>query len=475
MYKQLISMISFRAKRFIVVTFALIGFGASAFSQNTVTESDPLKLFSQDTLQEEMPQVAIIDPNEDIGQRIMVNRWHQNWEFSGRVGTQGYMGEYCLDVFRLKDWWVMPAVDFTVSKWGTRAIGLSAGFTYSPFKSLYLVNGKEDLDASFAKSTDKVYGPNSNFKVATGSMGNIYASMIVNLTDVLFGFNPQRFCDIEGTIGGGMIFPLSENKYKKLCCSSFNAALISKINLSRHLSFDVSVRGTLHDDWFNGVNHFTSGDENNLSVDATIGLTAGLSYKFDFLTKGERKSGKKRVNNEGWTTVNEVVTYTQPYKKVEKKAEVAQANANVMAVALVDANKKIDDFNDRGPKILKDTVIFYNNVTYRQLVNFKIDTWDITNREKINILFASQFMKANPKYKFGIFGYADKQTSNPEHNQMLSEKRCEAVYKMLINEFGVNPDQLVITASGGVDYMFFNDPQCSRSVEIYALLTDEDD
>ena len=52
---------------------------------------------------------------------------------------------------------------------------------------------------------------------------------------------------------------------------------------------------------------------------------------------------------------------------------------------------------------------------------------------------------------------------------MLSEKRSEAVYNTLVNEFGVDPAQLVVDAKGGVDYMFYNEKELSRCVLITAI------
>ena len=109
-------------------------------------------------------------------------------------------------------------------------------------------------------------------------------------------------------------------------------------------------------------------------------------------------------------------------------------------------------------------------VKYRQIVNFVIDRWEISNREKVSIMLAAEVMKALPETKFSVIGYADMQTSYPEHNKMLSENRAAAVKKVLVEEFGIPESQLLVNDEGGVDYMFYFDPQCSRSVMIEALL-----
>ena len=46
------------------------------------------------------------------------------------------------------------------------------------------------------------------------------------------------------------------------------------------------------------------------------------------------------------------------------------------------------------------------------------------------------------------------------------EGRAQNVYDILVNQFGVPASQLVKDSKGGVDYMYFNDEQMSRSVII---------
>ena len=65
---------------------------------------------------------------------------------------------------------------------------------------------------------------------------------------------------------------------------------------------------------------------------------------------------------------------------------------------------------------------------------------------------------------YTITGYADAVTGNKEINDRLSKARAEAVFNCLVNEFGVNPNQLRVDYKGGVDNMFYNDPSLSRAV-----------
>jgi len=69
---------------------------------------------------------------------------------------------------------------------------------------------------------------------------------------------------------------------------------------------------------------------------------------------------------------------------------------------------------------------------------------DSTGRSEINGY--SQFLKENPAYKVTVIGYTDS-TASEEHNQKLSQRRAEAVKKILIEQ-GVAADRLSSMGEG---------------------------
>ena len=102
-------------------------------------------------------------------------------------------------------------------------------------------------------------------------------------------------------------------------------------------------------------------------------------------------------------------------------------------------------------------------------INFIVDRWDLVKRELINLQSVAGIMKSTPNTKYLLVGYADKQTATPSHNLMLSKNRVESVYNTLVNEYGVDPEQLTTDYKGGVDYMFYNEKELSRCVMISAI------
>ena len=81
-------------------------------------------------------------------------------------------------------------------------------------------------------------------------------------------------------------------------------------------------------------------------------------------------------------------------------------------------------------------------------VSFIIDKYNITDIQKKNVEAVANYIKAHDDVNVVVTGYADVQTAYPAYNMKLSERRAKAVYNMLVNEFGVDPDRLRMDYKG---------------------------
>ncbi len=81
-------------------------------------------------------------------------------------------------------------------------------------------------------------------------------------------------------------------------------------------------------------------------------------------------------------------------------------------------------------------------------VRFTLNSSKISKIENVNVYNVAEWLKANPEQNVTIAGYADKDTGTSEYNMALSKRRAQAVYDALVNEYGINPDRLSITAEG---------------------------
>ena len=140
-------------------------------------------------------------------------------------------------------------------------------------------------------------------------------------------------------------------------------------------------------------------------------------------------------------------------------------------------NAEIDRLNGEINRLLAENEALKNRqpetkvvtntqtVTFPYLVNFVIGTADVANREKVNLETVAQMIKATPDKKYNVVGYADKQTGSEEMNTQLAKNRAQNVYDIL-KQYGVSANSLVLDSKGGVDVMYLDDPQLSRSVII---------
>ena len=195
------------------------------------------------------------------------------------------------------------------------------------------------------------------------------------------------------------------------------------------------------------------------------------------------ENGMALNSGQPWVTGVDVGNYPQPRTymvgvNVKFKDRDREAKKAVAAVAPVVDNSEINRLNGeidrlraendklRNQKPEKEVVYSKDIVTFPYLVNFTVNTTDVVNREKVNLETIAQMIKATPSKKYSVVGYADMQTGTAEGNTILAQGRAQNVYDILVNQYGVNPSQLVKDSKGGVDYMYFNDEQLSRSVII---------
>ncbi|MBR0275279.1 MAG: SusC/RagA family TonB-linked outer membrane protein [Prevotella sp.] len=148
---------------------------------------------------------------------------------------------------------------------------------------------------------------------------------------------------------------------------------------------------------------------------------------------------------------------------VTDNSEIDRLNGEVNK--LRDENEQL---KNRKPEVVEKekVVVDKQMVTYPHYVNFAIGKANVSDSETINLQYVAEMIKSVPDKKFCIAGYADKQTGNDEVNTRLSKERAQNVYNILTQQYGIPASQLTLDAKGGVDTMFLNNPDLSRSVII---------
>lgn len=441
-------------KLILVVSILLIGIGSMA-NNETKTQLDSAIAVEQDSL-------------------MLANAFTKNWEFGFMAGAQAYLAEYqrlfSRGYFNPKDWW-MPGLDLYIQKWASPVFGIGIGLNVAGYTGIYKPGDAKT--ATFMRESDPLYRTDrGDFHRAYGAYANLFAKANFDLTNLFWGYKPKRIFDWSGYLGGGVIIPVSHvNKYYPVG-ASFNAGLNFMFRLSRSWRIGFAIRGALISDTFNGIGYTSSLDIKNIPLDGMLGLTVGASYKFGFVDRKNTKTGN--VASYEWVSVTTAAATSAAVAKgiladideavAEKDAAISDAKGK-----LSESEQRIGELQEKNRELTAKLSEASASKPYWAIITFAIDRWAIKNTEKAKILAAADYIKSCPDVKFVIRGFADKQTATKPHNEMLSKNRANAVKDVLVKEFGVNPEQLEIEYHGGVDYMFFEDEKCSRSVIISSL------
>ena len=75
-------------------------------------------------------------------------------------------------------------------------------------------------------------------------------------------------------------------------------------------------------------------------------------------------------------------------------------------------------------------------------VNFNMDSYAIPYSAYTNGVNIRDFAYTHPDAKFDLYGSADLGTGTTEHNHWLANKRVEAVFKLLIRNYGISPNRI---------------------------------
>ena len=431
-------------KLFVLIAAAAFIAPASVFAQDVkVTKTEDENTI---TLVEETPTATgkvvtttILEKNS-----VFTNGFWHNWQVSAGLGTQVFYGDNDWKVAKkVPEMLAFPTIDLYLTKWASPSFGVGLGVNWAPFKGLYQSNPvwqntKRDIVANFIPEKKELYTKadgkyaSEQLAVQKGSYLDVFALAHADLMNIFGGYKPSRVFDIDAYAGGGVIFGFCDSG--NIHDVSFNAGLMNTFRLTEQLRLLLNIRGALIGDAFDGEAYMNEPTKEhwlkNHKFDGIVGATLGLTYNI----------GKEYSK---WRLAERTSVYQYDKEVIEKILK---------DTVYVDVPKPMPEVPE---------VWFH--------INFVIDRWDLSKKELVNINAVADLIKSTPNTKYLVCGYADKQTATPAHNLMLSENRANAVYDALVNEFGVNPDQLVKDWKGGVDYMFYNMKELSRCAMITSI------
>lgn len=298
-----------------------------------------------------------------------------------------------------------PGASVAIGKWFTPGLGL-----------------RTKLQGIWGKHIYSDQNDGNGFKYWT-----LNEQAMFNLSNLLFGYNPNRVWNLIPFAGAG----ISRNCQINFYSMQLSVGLHSTWRLNRHLNIYLEGGWNRIEDDFSGRNGNTMKNDDGQArgwedkdnhVYAELGLTFNL--------------GKAT-----WDKVPDV----------DAIKALSQSQIDALNAQLNDANAE----NARLKKMLANQKPVENK-TVREFVNTPVSVFFNINKSKIasqkdlvNVEALAKYAKDN-NAKLQVNGYADSATGSAPYNQTLSEARAKTVADELV-KMGVSRDQIETAGKGGVD------------------------
>ncbi len=251
----------------------------------------------------------------------------------------------------------------------------------------------------------------------------------------------------------------------------FTGGIMAEYYATKHLSLFASLelafaRGSLDDFNYNLDAGMRRVDLiPSLYFGAKLNLLKSVN-KFDPYSK---KSSREKVNHEflAFGSRNTLSSLQGRIERLNNQIDSVQNLSDknaVDAAKLDDMGKERDSLQHRldsletygvisQPANVIEELLLANEelglpatVVYYQLDKYDIDYNGMKKLQK----FAKELNNLDDTLEYYVIGAADSITGSIPHNQWLSERRCEAAYNMLVNEFDVSSNQLLLMPVGGI-------------------------
>ena len=421
-----------------------------------------LSMASALSAQQATDSVYTVEVKDASKYRVETNLFGANWYAGIGVGGQMYFGDHDKQM-RLQDR-ITPNFEAYFGKWFTPGLGVRIGINGYKLTGASAYTGHSNahpqinrwLYRGFIKDWNPATGTGKVDPYATKQVGypvyatemeylHGHADVLFNVTQMVCGYNEDRFYSFIPYAGLGYAASLNRasttGEYSHEITASIG--LLNRFRINRAWDINFDIRGAYVGDHF---------DQEDVSISP----------------KGEPVATAGRWG-EGILSATLGVSYNFPKRGWDRSTiTTIRVNDNVLS----DLRSRLSDLESQNSDLrrqLEEALtreVTPENVACGMplLVTFPIDRWILSNKDRVNLGFLAEALKANPKLVYTVSGYADKGTGSVKRNIFLARKRAEVVYNCLVKEFGVSESQLKKESHGGVANMYYNDPRCSRSV-----------
>ena len=363
---------------------------------------------------------------------IILGRPNDNWYFGAGIGLHMFSGNEKVNAARINP--LTPQLGVKFGKWLVPYIALSA-----------------NLDLGWAKgqTTNNVYYPS-----VTGEYHdfkfyyfNLYGEVVLDWMNLLsdYAHSSRKSFHLQNTIGMGWAWqtgkagnpnregPVSNHEL------SFHFGFNNDIRLNNRVTIFIEPKLTM----VKGTWDYSPMSNTYGRMDYIISLSAGAKLNL----------GKKSRHSfvEGSTVDVERIRKIQKERdNLDKDLKNTTAEKNAQIDSL---NDLVQELREKVPipmKILD--VIVEDNLKYIS-VYFRLDEAKVDYSTETSLkTFANRIKRSPEGTKFAIVSSADKATGTPQSNMILTQERCDVVYNILVNKYGVSPNRFEKHPLGGIDH-----------------------
>ena len=359
----------------LLIVLAMCGLTMGASAQETTT--DPVQKYS-----------------------VATNSFWSNWFIQVGADWNAYYSNeehgQGLSHSPFKSFRAMPGFSVAVGKWFTPGLGLRTKFQGVWGRQVY-----DDV-----KHTRHMWTLNEN--------------VLFNLSNMLYGYNPERVWNFVPFLGGGINRNCCDNNY----AMNLSFGILNTFRVSNKVGINFELGWNYAEEDFDGISagkgsRIWEGKDNRLY--AEVGLTFNLG----------------KATWEKTPDVDAIKALSQ--SQIDAlNAQLNDANSENARLKNLLAEKK-----NEAPASVKN----YSNAPMS--VFFNINKAKVASRKDlVNVKGLADYAKEN-NVNLVVTGYADSATGSAAYNQKLSERRAETVANELV-KMGVSRDQITTEGKGGV-------------------------
>ena len=244
----------------------------------------------------------------------------------------------------------------------------------------------------------------------------------VNLSNLVFGYNPDRFFTLGAFAGIGA----------NIAWGNDEAATVKK-ELGSTYGHNQNLRYL----WDGTKTKFLG--RAGLMADFRINSNWSVGVEFQANTLSDRYNSKKAGNSDWY--FNGLIGVKYVFGSSNKKVKVAEP-----APVIQEKIKVVEKVVEK--KIYVETTIHEINraIYFKQAGKTSIPASEMEKVQEV-----ADFLKEHQDATVSLCGYADKGTGNPTINAKLAEKRVQAVAEALIKKYGIAESRITIDHKGDTE------------------------